>query len=393
MRRRPAADTKRGREHQVFKGRLPRIVAVRNFAWHLAPVPYDHPGSRNDRAPLKAAQFSQFGSPLEIVEIPAPDPPDGGVVIEVAAAGVCRSDWHAWQGHDPDVRHLPHVLGHEFSGTVAAVGRGVGRWKVGDRVTAPFACGCGSCPQCGSGNTQVCPDQYQPGVTGNGAFAELVALPFADTNLVRLPDGVGFAAAASLGCRFATAYRALAHRDQAEVQAGERVAVFGCGGVGLSAVMVAKSLSAIVTAIDIREAALASAAGLGADYLCHPEEIAGHEFEVTVDALGSTDACLAALGVLAPRGRHVQIGLMLGEHATPPIPIGRIIAREIHLIGSHGMGAVAYPALLAHVAAGNLQPQRLIGESISLGELPRIMDSMAGFTTAPGVTLIEDLSG
>ena len=204
---------------------------------------------------MKAAQFTNFGAKLEIVDLPRPAAPPGGVVIEVAAAGLCRSDWHAWQGHDPDIRSLPHVLGHEFSGTIAALGAGVTRWAVGDRVTAPFACGCGGCPQCASGNTQVCPGQFQPGVTGPGAFAEFVALPFAETNLVRLPDSVGFAAAASLGCRFATAYRALAHTDQAKLQAGERIAIFGCGGVGLSAVMIAKSLGAEVTAIDIREQA------------------------------------------------------------------------------------------------------------------------------------------
>ena len=341
---------------------------------------------------MKAAQFTSFGAKLEIVDLPRPDPPPGGVVIEVAAAGVCRSDWHAWQGHDPDIRSLPHVLGHEFSGTVAALGDGVTGWSIGDRVTAPFACGCGRCPQCASGNTQVCPDQFQPGVTGPGAFAEFVALPFAETNLVRLPDRVGFAAAASLGCRFATAYRALAHADQANLQAGERVAIFGCGGVGLSAVMVAKSLGAEVTAIDIRDSALESARQLGADHLSHPEESGRLEFDVTVDALGMTETCIAAIMALAPRGRHVQIGLMLGDHAAPAIPVGRIIARELHFIGSHGMGAAAYPELLGQVEARALQPQQLIGNSITLSELPEVIASMDRFATEPGVTVIEDFA-
>jgi alcohol dehydrogenase len=341
---------------------------------------------------MKAAQFTNFGAKLEIVDLPRPDAPPGGVVIEVAAAGLCRSDWHAWQGHDPDIRSLPHVLGHEFSGTIAALGAGVTRWAVGDRVTAPFACGCGRCPQCASGNTQVCPDQFQPGVTGQGAFAEFVALPFAETNLVRLPDSVGFAAAASLGCRFATAYRALAHTDQAKLQAGEHIAIFGCGGVGLSAVMIAKSLGAEVTAIDISEQALESASQIGADHLCHPSELGGMEFDVAVDALGKTETCVAAIMSLAPRGRHVQIGLMLGDHASPAIPVGRIIARELHMIGSHGMGATAYPELLRRVASGALQPQRLIGNSITLGELPEAIASMERFATGPGVTVIESFS-
>jgi alcohol dehydrogenase len=193
---------------------------------------------------MKCAQFSEFCAPLEIVEVPDPLPGPGGVVVQVMAAGVCRSDWHGWQGHEPDIRSLPHIPGHEFSGVVAALGAGVDAWQVGERVTAPFVCGCGRCAQCASGNSQVCPEQFQPGFTGPGAFAEFVALPNADHNLVALPDQIGFGTAASLGCRFATAFRALAHSDQAAVMPGETVAVFGCGGVGLSAIMIAVALGA-----------------------------------------------------------------------------------------------------------------------------------------------------
>jgi len=338
---------------------------------------------------VRTALFSQFGTKLEVVELPDPSPPAGGVVIRVEAAGVCRSDWHGWQGHDDDIRELPHVLGHEFSGTIVALGAGVEGWTAGDRVTAPFACGCGSCSQCASCNTQVCPDQYQPGVTGPGAFAEFVALPFAQTNLVRLPESVGFAAAASLGCRFATSYRALAHSDQANVQSGERVVVFGCGGVGLSAIAIAKALGAEVIAVDIRSEALTAAEALGAVQLLHPEETENLEADVSIDALGTTDTCLASINALAPRGRHVQIGLMLGEHSTPEIPIGRIIAKELHVIGSHGMGAAAYPEMLQRVADGSLQPEKLIAKSISLDDLPAELEQMGSFATQPGITIID----
>jgi alcohol dehydrogenase len=341
---------------------------------------------------MKAAQFSQFAAPLEIVDVAKPEPPAGGVVIEVRAAGVCRSDWHAWQGHDSDVKSLPHVLGHEFAGTIAEVGPGVSGWRVGDRVTVPFACGCGRCGQCASGNTQVCPDQFQPGVTGPGAFAEFVALPFAETNLVRLPDQVGFAEAASLGCRFATAYRALAHLDQAALQPGEEVAIFGCGGVGLSAIMIARALGAEVTAVDIRPEALRRAAELGAAKTLHPSQLEGLSVQVTVDALGKTETCVAAIHSLAPRGRHVQVGLMLGGDANPALPIGRVIAKELRIIGSHGMGASAYPELLDLVAAGTLQPKALIAASVSLAELPSVIQAMGEFAGEPGITLIEQFS-
>ncbi len=338
---------------------------------------------------MKAAQFTRFAAPLEIVAIPPPSPPPAGVVIAVKAAGVCRSDWHAWQGHDPDIKSLPHVLGHEFSGTIAALGDGVTGWSIGDRVTAPFACGCGNCRQCNGGNTQVCPEQYQPGVTGPGAFAEFVAIPGAATNLIRLPEAVGFAAAASLGCRFATAYRALAHVDQAALKPGERVAVFGCGGVGLSAVMIAAALGAEVTAIDIRDSALESAMRLGASATRRFNDIGDLRADVTVDALGKTETCLAAINSLEPRGRHIQVGLMLGKDSNPQIPIGTIISKELKIIGSHGMGATAYPELLGRIADGLLAPEKLITNLISLEELPESLSQLGFFQTDPGLTVID----
>ena len=143
--------------------------------------------------------------------------------------GVCRSDWHAWLGHDPVP--LPMVPGHEFAGTVAAVGADVRRWRVGDRVTVPFACGCGVCEVCRAGDTHVCPSQTQPGFTGWGSFAELVAVSAADANVVGLPESVGFVEAAALGCRLATAYRAVV--SVGLVARGEWLVVHGCGGVCL----------------------------------------------------------------------------------------------------------------------------------------------------------------
>jgi alcohol dehydrogenase len=112
-------------------------------------------------------------------------------------------------GRADEIEHLPHVPGHEFAGVVAELGPNVRRWRVGDRVTAPFVCGCGNCEWCTSGNAQVCPDQQQPGFSHWGSFAERVIVHAADANLVALPEAVTFEAAASLGCRFATAYRAL----------------------------------------------------------------------------------------------------------------------------------------------------------------------------------------
>src|SRR5947209_8618589 len=124
---------------------------------------------------MKAAVYQHFGGRLSIEDVPDPTPPRDGVVIGVKASGICRSDWHGWMGHDPDI-HLPHVPGHELSGVIQEIGPEVRRWKPGDRVTVPFAVGCGACPECASGNQQICDAYFQPGFTAWGSFAERVAI-------------------------------------------------------------------------------------------------------------------------------------------------------------------------------------------------------------------------
>ncbi|MFE2618539.1 alcohol dehydrogenase catalytic domain-containing protein, partial [Micromonospora chalcea] len=210
---------------------------------------------------MRAVVFERFGVRPEVREVDDPAPAPDGVVVRVGATGLCRSDWHGWQGHDPDIR-LPHVPGHEFAGVVVAVGADVRGWRPGDRVTAPFVCACGRCPSCLAGDQQVCERQTQPGFTGWGSFAELVAVRHADVNLVRLPDELDETAAAALGCRFATAFRAVI--AQGRVAAGEWVAVHGCGGVGLSAVMIAAASGARVVAVDVSPGALELARRSGA---------------------------------------------------------------------------------------------------------------------------------
>lgn len=144
---------------------------------------------------MRAVVFEEFGGPVDVRSVADPTPSPGGVVVEVHATGLCRSDWHGWAGHDDGVP-LPHVPGHELVGVIAAIGADVRRWTVGDRVTTPFVCGCGTCQWCADGHAQVCPDQTQPGFTHWGSFADFVALHAADTNLFAVPDTVGDAAAA-----------------------------------------------------------------------------------------------------------------------------------------------------------------------------------------------------
>jgi alcohol dehydrogenase len=344
---------------------------------------------------MKAILLEHFGGPLVLATVQDPPVPADGVVVRVRATGLCRSDWHAWQGHDPDVQ-LPHVPGHELAGTIEAVGPDVTRWQVGDRVTVPFVSGCGRCEICRQGDPQVCPTQFQPGFTGWGSFAEFVALRYADLNLVRLPDELGFVDAASLGCRFVTAYRAVT--ALANVRRGEWVAVHGCGGVGLAVIMIAQARGARVLAVDIRDAALGLAQELGASETVDARTIAdvpaairertGGGVSVSVDALGSPTTARNSVLSLRPRGRHVQVGLLLGGDSNPPIPMSAVIAKELQLFGCHGMAAHAYPAMLAEVATGRLQPSMLVRRTIPLAEAPAALQAMGEFRDA-GVTVVD----
>ena len=324
---------------------------------------------------MRAAIFEKFGAPIVVADVPDPTPPDDGVVIEVRANGICRSDWHGWVGHDPSIP-LPHVPGHEMAGVIAAKGAAVEGFQVGDRVTAPFVLGCGHCRECVSGNQQVCAHQVQAGFTRWGSLAEYVALPYASTNLVHLPDGMSFATAAGLGCRFATAFRAVI--DQGAVSEDSTVAVWGCGGVGLSAVMIAASTGAAVIAIDIDDEALALAKTFGATHTVNSKRIdrayrvvrdlSDGGCDVSLDALGATATAVDSIRSLRPRGRHVQVGLMIGDDARPIIPMWRLHAHEIELFGSHGMQAHRYPDMLSMIADGRLRPEQLVTAELTLTE-------------------------
>ncbi|MCQ9135422.1 zinc-dependent alcohol dehydrogenase family protein [Streptomyces hilarionis] len=344
---------------------------------------------------MRAVVFERFGEPARVRDTPDPTPADHGVVVRVEATGLCRSDWHGWMGHDPDIV-LPHVPGHELAGVVAQAGPRVTAWKPGDRVTVPFVCGCGSCPSCAAGDHQVCERQTQPGFTHWGSFAQYVALDHADVNLVALPDDLSYATAASLGCRFATAFRAVVR--QGRLAAGEWVAVHGCGGVGLSAVMIAAASGARVVAVDVSPRALDMARRFGAaecvDAARVPDtaqaviELTGGGAHLSLDALGSPATCAASVNGLRRRGRHVQVGLLPSPDGRTPVPLARAIALELELLGSHGMAAHAYPEMLELVRSGALRPDLLVTSTITLDDAPA---ALAALGTAPGagVTVVE----
>ncbi|MFI2782950.1 zinc-dependent alcohol dehydrogenase family protein [Streptomyces sp. ALB3] len=349
---------------------------------------------------MRAVVFEQFGQEARVRDLPEPVPSAGSAVVRVEATGLCRSDWHGWMGHDPDIV-LPHVPGHELAGVVEAVGPGVRNWRAGDRVTVPFVCACGRCSACAAGAQQVCERQTQPGFTHWGSFAEYVALEQADVNLVAVPDGLSSATAAGLGCRFATAFRAVVGRGR--VAPGEWVAVHGCGGVGLSAVMIAVACGARVVAVDVSRQALELARAFGAsacvDASGHPagadgavRELTGGGAHLSLDALGSPVTCAASVRSLRRQGRHVQVGLLPAAAGDPVVPMARVIALELEILGSHGMAAHDYPPMMDMVRAGTLRPDLLVTSTITLDAAPAALAAM-GTAPGAGVTVIEPAKG
>jgi len=344
---------------------------------------------------MKAVYYEKFKGSIDVREVPNPTVSKDSVIIKVGATGLCRSDWHGWMGHDPDIV-LPHVPGHELAGTIAEIGSEIKNFKVGERVTVPFVSGCGCCPECNSGNHQICDSQFQPGFTAWGSFAELVEIKYADINLVHLPDEIDFETAASLGCRFITSFRAVI--DQGKVSADEWVAVHGCGGVGLSAINIAAGAGANVIAVDVDDEKLNLAKSLGANILINAKKIesvsdeiikqTGRGAHVSVDALGSQETCFNSISCLRKRGKHIQVGLTTGNHKHPKIPMDKVVTHELEILGSHGMQAFRYEAVFEMIKTGKVQPALLLGKTISLEEAPEALVNMNKFESL-GVTVIN----
>jgi alcohol dehydrogenase len=341
---------------------------------------------------MRGAAYSSFGGRIGIADLPEPVSSREDAVIEVRASGVCRSDWHGWQGHDPDITVLPHVPGHEFAGVVVDVGESVTRWSAGDRVATPFISGCGRCEHCIAGRSQVCPDQTQPGFTHWGSFAERVVVRQADFNLLRLPDTVSFEAGASLGCRFSTAYRAVV--DQGRARSDEWVAIYGCGGVGLSAIMIAAALGARPVGIDPGSQARELAVAAGAEVVWEPDEardrlphIDGGGPHVTIDAIGAPSVVADAVAGLRRQGRHVQVGLLPGAGAFEGVVASRVISHELSIVGSHGISVTGLEEVLRLTAAGRLHPDRLIRRRVDLAGGVDVLTNLDA-DPALGITVI-----
>ncbi len=346
---------------------------------------------------MRAALLTGYRKPLEIKDMPEPDCPEDGVVLRLLACGVCRSDWHSWNGSDPDVT-LPIVPGHEYCGVVEAVGKDVHRWAIGDKVIAPFILACGTCPDCNAGNQTICDTQKIPGFTQNGAFAEKIAVPFADANLAALPDGMDPALAASLGCRVTTAWQALTAR--AALAPGEWLAVWGGGGIGLSALLLGRALGARVVLVDVVEEKLAEAKRLGADAVVNGRDadavqqvraVTGGGAHVAIEALGIEETIVNAMKSLRKLGRMVQVGMPAGEHTDMTLPWDVLYSGQLSIHGTRGMPGQRYPSLFNLIEGGHVDLSSLIARRIALSDAS---DELAAFDgpTPPGIAVITDFA-
>jgi Zn-dependent alcohol dehydrogenase len=347
-----------------------------------------------------------------VVDVELDAPKHHEVLVRLHASGVCHSDQNAIDG-TAETR-CPAVLGHEGAGVVEAVGPGVTAVAPGDRVALSWLPACGVCEECRRDLPHLCAAAF-PAMDAGGlldgttrlshdgrpayhysllsTFAEHTVVP--EASCIPIPADVPFDVAALVGCAITTGVCA-AWRT-ARVAPGERVAVFGCGGVGLSAVMIAVAAGARVVAVDVEPAKLERARELGAEQVVDAsredaaEAVAsctGGGAHVALDALGSPETLAASVLGLRRHGRHLQVGLLLAGDERPPVPMARVISRELSLHGVHGMAVRHYPGLLAAVARGELDPGRLVGRTLALADVGDELAAMGDFATR-GLSVVD----
>lgn len=344
---------------------------------------------------MRAAVLEAFNQPLVVKNVADPELTPDGIIVKVEASGVCRSDLHAIHGKVSAIQNFPHILGHEMSGVVEQVGSNIRKFKKGDRVIVPFTHSDGVCPHCMTGHDNVCDNSQLVGMHFNGGYAEYVHIPNADLNMLHLPENVDFLSASAMGCRFMTGYHGVV--AQGNVRPGEWVAVYGTGGVGLSAIQVAAAAGANVIAVDIADDKLAFAKEMGAVATVNSKELNAPQAvkeltkggaHVSIDALGIQETCLNSIMSLRKRGRHVQIGLSSNPHGgMTPIPVNLFVAHELQLVGSVGMPIPEYSTMLEMVAQGKIDPGKLVTKQIALDDINSAFDEMVSYGGV-GVTVI-----
>lgn len=354
---------------------------------------------------MRTLRVEAFRQPLVIHNVAIPEIGEDDALVRVTASGICRTDWHLWNGDWVWAGlklPMPTTLGHEIGGVVEQVGSRVRGLSAGMRVTVPFNFACGCCAHCRTGGQNLCDTASWPFLLdGSGGWAEYVRVPNASLNCVTLPDSVSELDAAALGCRYMTAYRAVASR--ANVRGGETIAVVGLGGVGLAAVEIAIALGAQVIAIDTRADRLQAAVDLGADATLHsagltPEQVGervralsgGAGVSASIDAVGISNATLTALEVLRKGGRMCTVGLTSQEDkGLLTMPIDKLVFNEWSIVGSLGNPQPEYVKLLSMIEAGRLKPSRHVSEEVSLDDVQSVINRMPTFDTRGYVVITK----
>jgi D-arabinose 1-dehydrogenase-like Zn-dependent alcohol dehydrogenase len=309
---------------------------------------------------MRAAVVRDFNEDLSIETVEDPACPNNGVVLEVAACGVCRSDYHGWIGGHPKVIN-GSILGHEYCGVVVAAGPQA-KHVIGDKLIAPFILGCGDCPACQTGASNTCESAIVPGFGAPGAYAEFVAVPF-DHNLVHLPETMAPALAAGLGCRVTTAWHALT--DRANVRAGEEKLIH------------AKRLGADA-AVNAATTDVASAI----------RDITGGGAQVSIEALGIEATTNASVECLATLGRHVHVGMPAGD-GMMQVNMRAVYSKQLAFFGTRGMPSWKYPSLLAMIERGEVDLNPMLDREVSLSGASGELRAMRG-PTPPGTAVITD---
>ncbi len=313
---------------------------------------------------MRALQLIGPGKPLEQRDVAAPKAGPNDVVVDVAAAGICRSDVHYRAGF-PEVGPLPLTLGHEIAGTVATVGQEVSGFEPGDRVCIHYQVGCGSCSYCSRGFEQFCSQGKMIGNGRPGGYADQIMVP--GRNVVRVPDAVTLDHAAVMMCSSATSLHGL---RKGRLAAGESVAVFGAGGLGMSAIQLAFLEGAeTVFAVDINPTKLERATALGAvpidgrnDGVAQLLDAGG--VDVALDLVGSADVMHGCLRALAPMGRAVAVGLT--PDTFPIGPYTDLVDGESELIGASDHLASEIVEILDHAASGRISLDDIVERSVPL---------------------------
>ncbi|TAN48475.1 MAG: alcohol dehydrogenase [Betaproteobacteria bacterium] len=333
---------------------------------------------------MLAARLVKAGEPLALAEVPVPEPAPDEVVVKVAACGLCGTDLHLAVAGDIPVERTPITLGHEGAGVVAAAGRDAKRLREGDRVVLFPAAYCGACRFCLQGRHSLCERSKVYGMARDGALAEYVAAP--ERAVIPLPDAVPFEIGAIVTDGVATPFHAL--RSRGRLRAGETVAVFGCGGLGTHAVMLARLMGAArIAAVDVDEKALARARALGADVAIDMRQgdpakairaAFGRGADLALEFVGLPETVEAAIRSLDKAGRAVISGVGMGRAALPPLLA--FVGREQAVLGSFGMDRADIEDLLALVAAGRLDLSGSISARYPLAQANAALQHLAAKT-------------